>query len=222
MDDMYANVSEIYENTPEIEIKYDPIDYANETRKRAEAVASAQLDKSNRDAWNTILDYWDLSPIESNLNLVRQFCNGEITVERFQEMLKTPGEAESLDWKGTRDRILQEIAEIYADSVVVDGRSRPTQLDVAAVIQRFRYETKPALRAKLAELKFRKGKSASEARQLLDQHRAAERASNPFHPYETMPSNITRATIQAATVPQIKYFNQRYGQAQVKARLNQQ
>jgi hypothetical protein len=197
------------------------IDYQNETKKRAEAAASGHLEQANRAAWSTILDYWDLSDTMANFQIVLSFCNGEITVERFQAMLETSGEAESLDWKGTRQKILDEIAEIYADSVVVDGRSRPNQENVAAAIQRLRYETKPALRAKLAELKFRKGKSSSDARAFLEQQRKAERASNPFHPYETMPDSITGSVIRAATTDRIKYFNQRYGQEQVRARLNQ-
>lgn len=215
MDDQYASAFETYENTPEIEIQYAPIDYQNETKKLAEAAAAAQLDKSNRAAFDLILSHYDLSETEANLRVLTDWCGAgqELTIEKFQAFLEA-GQGADLDWKGTRERILQEIAAL------LEAKGDRHTYDNARAIAAMRYQTKAALRAKLAELKFRANKTANDARNLLAEHREAERRSNPFHPYEEMPSNITRATIQAATVPQIKYLNQRFGHEQVKARLN--
>ena len=216
MDDQYASAYESFENTPEVrKIEFEPIDYQTETKKRAEQAASSALDRQNREVWSTICNHWDVSDHDGNLSLVRSFCGGEITVEKFQLMLDTPGEAESLDWKGTRDRIIAEIADLLEDKT---GR-RLSDYAFREAVKNMRFWHKAKLRARLAELRFKQGKSANDARDLLEQHRAAERAQQPYYPFENIPASITSDHIKNAPRDRRSYLYQRYGQQQVTKRL---
>jgi hypothetical protein len=190
------------------------LDFQNEVRKREEAAAYAAREQNNRAVWGTICDHWDCSDHQANYQAARDFCNGDLTIEKFQVMLDS-GQGADLEWKGTRDRILQEIAELLG------GKGERHSYDNARAIASMKFWPKAKLRARLAELKFRQGKSASEAHALLDQHRAAER--NPYAPFEKMPDSITAAVIaDALNTPagrtRWRMWNARYGHAQVEAR----
>ena len=93
--------------------------------------------------------------------------------------------------------------------------------DLKQTVAKMKYWEKSKLRARLAELKFKQGKSAQEARNLLADHRKVERNENPYHPYDRMPDSLTPQAIRRGTTEQLIYWGQRFGQAQVKARLNQ-
>lgn len=190
------------------------LDYQNEVRRREEAAAHAAREQSNRAVWSTICDYWDVSETQANYGIVRDYCGGDVTVEKFQVMLDS-GEGTDLEWKGTRDKIIGEIAEL------LDSKGERHSYDNARAIAGMKFWPKAKLRARLAELKFRQGKTASDAHALLDQHRAAER--NPYHPFEKMPDSITAAVINdALNTPagrvRWRMWNARYGHKQVEAR----
>src|SRR5262249_2039098 len=87
------------------------LDYQNEVRRREEAAAHAAREQSNRAVGSTICDYWDVSETQANYGIVRDYCGGDVTVEKFQVMLDS-GEGTDLEWKGTRDKIIGEIAEL--------------------------------------------------------------------------------------------------------------
>jgi hypothetical protein len=197
--------------------KFQPISYENEMKKRASVAQQAAVEKENRAVFNQLCDYWNLNGTDANLNVIREFCNGQITVEKFQVMLETPGERESLDWTGTHERIISEISDLLYDPT---GR-RMNDFDLKQTVAKMKYWEKSKLRARLAELKFKQGKSAQEARNLLADHRKVERNENPYHPYDRMPDSLTPQAIRRGTTEQLIYWGQRFGQAQVKARLNQ-
>jgi hypothetical protein len=136
-------------------------------------------------------------------------------VERFQLLVETKGVG--LDWKGTRDRILQEIIELQDPT----GQRRTRDHHFINSIRVLMYAPKSALRLKLADLKFRADNTPEQAKARLAEHRKLEHADNPYHPYEKMPAEITAADIKAASVGKIKFLNQRYGVDQVRDRLNQ-
>jgi hypothetical protein len=190
-------------------------DYQNEVRKRAEAAANAQREANNREVWETVLNHWDISSTEANFRVVLDFCgDGELTVEKFKTMLES-GQGEDLDWNGTRDRIVQEIADLLSE------KGERHAYDSARAIAAMRYWEKPKLRARLAELKFRAGKTGQDARVLLEAHRDAERGK--FYPYEDMPDSITPESVRemlntSAGRNKWRQLNARYGHAQVEAR----
>jgi len=199
-----------------VDVISDTIDYQNEVGRREEQATHNAQESVNRQAWSTILDHWDVSEYEANYTVVRDWCNGEITVEKFQALLETNPPGLTLDWKGTRNKIIQEIAGLLEDPT---GR-RMTALDLKKAVASMQYWPKARLRARLTELKFKQGKTANDARALLVEHRRAERAENPYHPYEQMPAEITREVYRAASTQQILIWNRRFGQEQVRARLN--
>ena len=190
------------------------LDYQNEVRRREEAAAHAAREQSNRAAWSTICDHWDVSDHQANYQIARDFSNGDLTVERFQVMLDS-GQGGDLDWKGTRDKIIGEIAEL------LDGKGERHSYDNARAIASMKFWPKAKLRARLAELKFRQGKTLGDAHDLLAQHRQSERS--PYHPYEKMPDNVTASVIRESFNTQagrdrIRLWNKRYGHKQVEAR----
>jgi hypothetical protein len=193
---------------------FDVLDYQNEVRRKEEAAAYAAREQNNRAVWNTLCDHWDVSDHQANYQIVRDFCNGDMTVEKFQVMLDS-GQGADLEWKGTRDKIIGEIAEL------LEGKGERHSYDNTRAIASMRFWPKAKLRARLAELKFRQGKTLNDARTLLDQHRAAER--NPYAPFEKMPDSITAQVIREALNTQAgrdryRVWNRRYGHTQVEAR----
>jgi len=192
----------------------DVLDYQHEVRRREEAAAHAAREQNNRAVWSTICDHWDVSDHQANYQIARDFSNGDLTIEKFQVMLDS-GQGTDLEWKGTRDKIIGEIAEL------LDGKGERHSYDNARAIASMKFWPKAKLRARLAELKFRQGKTLGDAQALLEQHRAAER--NPYHPFEKMPDSITAAVIKDALNTEAgrnrwRMWNARYGHTQVEAR----
>jgi len=118
-----------------VDVISDTIDYQNEVGRREEQATHNAQESVNRQAWSTILDHWDVSEYEANYTVVRDWCNGEITVEKFQALLETNPPGLTLDWKGTRNKIIQEIAGLLEDPT---GR-RMTALDLKKAVASMQY-----------------------------------------------------------------------------------
>lgn len=215
--------------------------YQEEIQRRESATVAAQREASNREAFNLICDHWPLSDTTANFKMLVEWCNGDITVGRFQTLIETNPEGFHLDWAATRDRLLAEIAneldpsgkrvtesdlnQLYqrrarGENVVIDQTIVVKSRNIETELKKLMFSTKAQLRAKLAELRYRrlvKEKSAGELHEDLAAHRASQQ--NPYHPYEKMPDSITAAEIKAASVHKLKFFNAKYG-PQVNARLN--
>lgn len=191
------------------------ISYNNEIIRREETAAGAALDAANRQMFSALCDHYALNDTEANFRLIREYSGGTITPETFKVMLEA-GQGTDLDWSGTKEKLIEEIMDILS------GLSERvmSEHDLKTAATKMIFWEKSKLRARLAELKFKAGKSANDAKTLLVAHRAAEAAANPHAPFETMPPQIGAAEIRAASVQTLKYWGQRYGDVQVRNRLN--
>jgi hypothetical protein len=223
--------------------------YIEEVQRREVVAADAARETANRAAFSTICDHWPLADKIGNYRVLVEWCGGEITVAKFQAFVAAgdnhaDGVAYGLDWSGTRDRLLAEIANeldpngarltqadlntlfqrrVKGESVRIDqivlGKSRQIDNEIG----KMKFWSKAQLRAKLAELRYKRevrAKSAADLHADVAAHRRSQHADNPWHPYDRMPVEITKEVYRAASTQQILIWNRRFGQEQVRARLN--
>jgi hypothetical protein len=211
--------------------------------QRKEAVAAASVQESaNRAAFSLICDHFPLADTVANFKMLIEWCDGEISVSKFQALVDLNPQGFTLDFTGSRDKLLAEIVNeldpsgarltqqdlntlfarrangenVRIDQIVI-GKSH----NIDTEIKRLQFATKAALRARLAELRYArevKAKSSADLRADLAAHRDLGRGR--YHPYPDLPPEVTAEEIKKSGVHKIKFLGQKYGREQVNARLN--
>jgi hypothetical protein len=189
-------------------------DYQHEVARQQSEAARREQEKKNRETFHLLLDHYDLSNTEANFQILVSWANGDLTVERFQAFLDA-GQGSDLDWGGTNAKIIEEIRGL------LDAKGDRHAFDNERAVASMRFWPRARLRARLAELKFRAGKTLADAQTLLSQHREAQRGK--WHPFETMPDAITPEMVRDALNTSAgrnkwRQWNARYGHAQVENR----
>jgi hypothetical protein len=202
-------------------------DYETQKAQQSVQVAAAQLDQKNREAWvKDILPRYDIKDLEANYNMCLSYCNGELTLGKFEFLIQNTPPGFTLIFGDERQDLLDKIKERLTDPY---GR-RMSAFDLESQMKKFGHLDRMQLRAKLDEITRRQELNKKTAAELRADNAAYHKAqTNGLYPgYETLPETIippgqtqgvsTKEYLQHLAKHNFRgfeYFVKRYGSAQV-------
>src|SRR5260370_3415291 len=87
--------------------------YTEQLKKKQEADAAAQLAQANADAWRQILrEHENVLDSEANFKIVLEFCEGEITGEKFRYLLQEKPTGFDLAYGDDRPKLIAAIMAV--------------------------------------------------------------------------------------------------------------
>lgn len=140
---------------------------------QAQQVATEQ-ERANRAAWEQILERYGVASHEANYNVVKSYCQGVISLERFEFMVANLPKGTTLDWSDEKEKLLDEILDLLEDKY----QRRMTTADLKSARMQMQYWTRQQLRARLTEVKDKQAlakKSVAQIQNDLAAHREQER-----------------------------------------------
>lgn len=151
--------------------------YTNEVLEQDAKDRAQRLEAANREAWEEICNTTDVTEGEAFYKLVLEFCEGEITLDKFLMMQATCPTGFDLTnpnwWKGTKENLIAELIgrkrRQLAPTGVLDSRDEVELRDFESNLWNL---SKAELRAKRGEQAFKEEiRTASQARDYLSKHR---------------------------------------------------
>ena len=210
--------------------------YTNEVLEQDAKDRAQRLAAANRAAWEEILNSTDVTEGEAFYRLVLEFCEGEITFDKFALLQATcPAGFDFTNPKwhqGTRENLLKKIK-----SAIRSQTPLATEDEIRNVVGAMASWDKAKLRAKLRELNFKQEiRTASDAREYLAKYRLlvsqqqyfTKSGQGPFPrlPLHVVPPGFVTAIpldakyIHSLDAAGIRKLTQRYSDEQVTKRIN--
>lgn len=172
-----------------MEMMMGNIDYATDLNRAAQRTAAQEQKERNDAAWSEILDAYPISSCIANRVIVESYCNGDITVGKFEFLAQNPPPGLTLVWADEHGPLLDAICQRLYDPY--GRRMNEHSLRVERV--RMSYWSRAKLRAKLRELIARQDaakRPVEELKSELKEYRRQEAEATSFNGYPKLLDQI--------------------------------
>ena len=208
------------------------LNYTDALAQQQQRDQDAELEQSNETEWGKILSEYPLVNHAANRKEVYEWCEGQITLDRFRFFMERNPTALSLDWNidGERAKLTAAIIGKMHDPT----ERRFTAFDEQTLRKSLAYKSTSELREKLTDVIRRQTaskKSVTELKQDLKSMRAAETAGQRYLGFPQLPEKtyssqsrswvvVDRAYLKALDAFELRRMTRLYGDEQVNDRLN--
>jgi hypothetical protein len=167
------------------------INYANALAQQQQRELDAEREQQEEIEWGKILSEYPLVNHAANRAEVRDWCQAQITLERFRFFMEKNPTALNLDWDidAERGKLIAAICGAMHDPT----EKRFTRFDEQQLRKALEYKSTSELREKLADVTRRQSmakKSVTELKQDLKDMRAAETAGQRHPNYPQLPEKM--------------------------------
>src|SRR6516164_3294216 len=166
--------------------------YQQEIEKKIQQEQVAELQRKNDLAWRQIVDTYPLKDCTANRRIVEDYCNGVITIDKFQFLQQNPPKGYQLAWGEEWQSLLQEILGMLYDPY---GR-RMTDHDLRQQAIKMSFWTRAQLRARRDELALKQQLNKKTATELREDLRKAREVKRPYPGFPTLlPTTVPKYTV---------------------------
>ena len=165
------------------------LNYTDALAQQQQRDQDAELEQSNETEWGKILSEYPLVNHAANRKEVYEWCQGQITLDRFRFFMERNPTALSLDWDINAERA--KLTAAIMGKMHDPTERRFTAFDEQTLRKSLAYKSTSELREKLADVMLRQSmasKSVTELKQDLKDMRAAETAGQRYPGWPSFPS----------------------------------
>jgi hypothetical protein len=167
------------------------LNYADALAQQQQRDQDAERERSNEIEWGKILAEYPLVNHAANRGEVHDWCQGQITLDRFRFFMEKSPTALNLDWDIDAER--GKLTAAIIGKMHDPTEHRFTKFDEQQLRKSLQYKSTSELRENLANVTLRQSmakKSVTELKQDLKDMRAAETAGQRHPNYPQLPSKM--------------------------------
>src|SRR5262249_16007397 len=145
-----------------------------------------EVQQRNDQVWRQIVDTYPLKDCSANRRMVEDYCNGAITLNKFQFLQQNPPKGYQLAWGEEWQSLLQQILGMLYDPY----RRGMRDFELKSQAMKMAFWTRAKLRARRDELALKQQLNKKTSTELREDLRKAREVKRPYPGFPTLLSTI--------------------------------